>query len=84
MYQMMDLQLLGLGYLISARKHLYGKKSLQDYLSVDLGLDLKGWHLRNALGISSDGNTLVGYGTNPEGYYEAFTPILALLRSMTF
>jgi len=53
-------------------KSEFGMKSLQGYLSIDLGLDLNGWHLVNALDISRDGNTIVGYGINPEGHYEAF------------
>jgi probable HAF family extracellular repeat protein len=53
-------------------KSEFGMKSLQGYLSIDLGLDLNGWHLVNALGISRDGKTIVGCGINPEGHYEAF------------
>ena len=36
------------------------------------GLDLTGWVLREATGISSDGTTIVGWGTNPDGNGEAW------------
>jgi hypothetical protein len=44
---------------------------LQDVLT-DLGLDLSGWVLQSAEGTSSDGATIVGHGTNPNGDTEAF------------
>lgn len=37
-----------------------------------LGLDLTGWTLEHAIAISNDGSTIVGYGTNPLGFTEAF------------
>jgi uncharacterized membrane protein len=37
-----------------------------------LGLDLTGWTLEHAVAISNDGSTIVGYGTNPLGFTEAF------------
>ncbi|GAB4108046.1 MAG: hypothetical protein Kow00105_13740 [Phycisphaeraceae bacterium] len=44
---------------------------LQDILT-DLGLDLTGWTLESATGISDDGLTIVGTGINPAGHSEAF------------
>ncbi len=44
---------------------------LQDVLT-DLGLDLTGWTLESATGISDDGLTIVGTGINPAGHSEAF------------
>ncbi|GAH22327.1 unnamed protein product, partial [marine sediment metagenome] len=38
----------------------------------DFGVDLTGWTLRSATGISDDGLTFVGYGLNPSGYQEAW------------
>ena len=35
-------------------------------------IDLTGWTLKYATGISNDGNVIVGYGTNPDGLYEAW------------
>ncbi len=48
-----------------------GTQSLRDLL-VGLGVDLTGWHLADATGISADGRSIVGYGTNPSGATEAF------------
>ena len=49
-----------------------GMRSLQDVLTNDHGLDLTGWQLSRATGISDDGLTIVGYGTNPQGAQEAW------------
>ena len=49
-----------------------GMQSLHDLLVNDFGLDLTGWQLREAFGISADGMTIVGEGTNPDGFPEAW------------
>ena len=49
-----------------------GIRSLQDVLVNDHSLDLTGWTLTHAEGISNDGLTIVGYGINPDGYNEAW------------
>ena len=49
-----------------------GIKSLKDVLINDCGLDLTGWTLSAARGISDDGSTIAGYGYNPDGYEEAW------------
>jgi hypothetical protein len=49
-----------------------GTRPLQDYLQNSLGLDLNGWTLYAALGISDDGTRIVGVGTNPAGVQEAW------------
>jgi len=49
-----------------------GIKSLRDVLVNDYGLDLTGWTLSYAKGISDDGLTIAGYGINPNGYTEAW------------
>ena len=49
-----------------------GMRSLKEVLINDLSLDLTGWRLRKATGISDDGFTIVGYGTNPSGNREAW------------
>jgi len=49
-----------------------GTRPLQDYLQSDLGLDLNGWSLYAALGVSDDGTKIVGVGTNPFGVQEAW------------
>jgi len=48
-----------------------GMQSLEVMLT-ELGLDLTGWQLAEATGISDDGRTIVGYGRNPIGRREAF------------
>lgn len=45
---------------------------LRDVLTMDYSLDLTGWELTSARGLSSDGNTIVGSGKNPAGQYEAW------------
>lgn len=47
-----------------------------DAVLTDLGLDLTGWTLEEALGISADGNVIVGQGWNPSGDLEAWVAIL--------
>lgn len=43
----------------------HGMRPLQDVLVNELGLDLTGWTLRRATGISDDGLTIVGSGPSP-------------------
>jgi probable HAF family extracellular repeat protein len=60
-----------------------GMLNLKDVLFNDHGLDLTGWTLTGAagaLGISSDGLTIVGVGINPDGYEEAW---IATFREAT-
>lgn len=40
------------------------------------GLNLTGWILREARGISADGLTITGYGVNPQGQNEAYVAYL--------
>ena len=42
-----------------------GMRKLSDVLISDLGLNLSGWRLRTATGISADGLTIVGMGLDP-------------------
>lgn len=49
-----------------------GMVNLKGMLEEDYGLDLTGWILRDALSISADGLTIVGYGINPDGYTEGW------------
>jgi hypothetical protein len=53
-----------------------GMQNLKEVLAYDYGLDLTGWTLSEALGVSTDGRTIVGYGVNPYGYYEAWIAVL--------
>ena len=57
-----------------------GMMNLQDMLTGDYGLgtQLDGWRLKAARGITPDGKRIVGSGTNPEGFLEAFLVDLTL------
>jgi probable HAF family extracellular repeat protein len=49
-----------------------GFRTLDDVLTSDYGLDLEGWHLADANGISADGQWIVGMAINPDGIEEAY------------
>ncbi len=49
-----------------------GMEDLRDMLIAGGATGLDGWTLNHALGISADGLTIVGVGTNPSGASEAF------------
>lgn len=53
-----------------------GMRKLQAVLQTEYGLDLTGWTLQNASGITPDGNVIVGHGINPSGRQEAFRVVL--------
>ena len=44
-----------------------GMQSIKDVLVNNYGLDLTGWYLGRASGISADGRTIVGEGIGPNG-----------------
>jgi hypothetical protein len=52
-------------------------RNLHTVLVNDYGLNLTGWQLSSARGVSPDGTFIVGNGINPSGQYEAW---LASLR----
>jgi probable HAF family extracellular repeat protein len=53
-----------------------GMRDLQHTLENDFGLDLTGWRLDQATGVSADGTVIVGYGRNPQGDQEAWIAVL--------
>jgi probable HAF family extracellular repeat protein len=55
-----------------------GMRLLQDILTADFGLDLTGWRLTSATGISADGLTIagVGYSPNTSSGQEAFIAVI--------
>lgn len=55
---------------------VHGIRSLRDLLVNEYDLDLTGWMLRGASGISADGRTIVGYGLDPSGRDRAWVAVL--------
>jgi probable HAF family extracellular repeat protein len=49
-----------------------GMVNLQSLLEDEYRLDLSGWNLTHATGISADGLTIVGQGFNPYGFQEGW------------
>ena len=45
----------------------HGIRNLKDVLETECGLDLTGWLLTEAKGVSADGLTIIGNGYNPDG-----------------
>jgi hypothetical protein len=56
-----------------------GMRNLQAVLEGDFGLDISGWTLRAALGISENGRAIVGVGINPSGFTEAWIAFLPII-----
>ncbi len=47
-----------------------------DFLLQSLGIDLAGWRLERANGISADGTTIVGTGIDPSGQRQAWIAVI--------
>jgi hypothetical protein len=54
-----------------------GMRRVEDVLT-DAGLDLTGWKLKSAHGVSDDGNVIGGWGINPAGSEEGWIAQLAV------
>lgn len=54
----------------------HGMRILQQVLQTEYQLDLAGWTLHTAKGMTPDGKVIVGWGKNPDGQQEAFRVIL--------
>ncbi len=63
--------------------NIHGMRNFQTVLEKEYGLDLKGWKLQNASGITPDGNVIVGEGINPKGQKEGFRVILNTTLTIT-
>lgn len=70
---------------------ILGIQLLQDVLTIDYGIDLDGWRITEARGISADGTVIVGFGYNPDGNYEGWrvvipepTTVASLLLTIPF
>jgi len=56
-----------------------GMRNLQQVLEDDFELDLTGWDLTAALGVTSNGSiTVTGEGTNPDGDFEGWVAVMEL------
>jgi hypothetical protein len=53
-----------------------GMRDLNFVLPDEYGVDLQGWLLNSANGISDDGQVIAGYGHNPQGQLEAWVVVL--------
>jgi uncharacterized membrane protein len=51
-------------------------RRLDHWLSAEHQVDLTGWSLVAATGVSGDGRTIVGYGINPDGRTQAFAAVI--------
>ena len=51
---------------------VHGTRSLQSVLTTQYGLDLTGWTLNEATAISSNGQYITGFGTDPNGNTQAW------------
>jgi uncharacterized membrane protein len=51
---------------------VHGMRNLQSVLADEYQIDLSGWELGGANGISADGRTIVGISLNPQGTPEAW------------
>jgi len=63
-----------------------GLKSVQNLLVAD-GVNLTGWELIAATGVSADGSVIVGFGTDPQGLRESWLaqlPIAAVPEPSTW
>ena len=54
----------------------HGMRLLHDVLGRDNGIDLAGWTLYAATGVSADGTTIAGSATNPAGPNEGFVAVV--------
>jgi probable HAF family extracellular repeat protein len=54
----------------------HGMRDLQELLQKVYAVDLTGWTLENAFGVSDDGTVIVGSGKNPSGNSEGFQVVL--------
>ena len=51
---------------------VFGIRNIKEILENSYGLDLTGWTLQEAVGVSDDGRVLVGEGRNPNGDGESW------------
>lgn len=61
-----------------------GIRDLRSVLMSDLGLDMTGWLLTAATGVSADGVTIAGNGVNPDGFPVAWVAHIPEPASLCF
>src|SRR5262249_40649458 len=61
----------------------HGMRDLNDVLT-GLGVNLNGWVLTEARGLSADGTTIVGNGANPQGQFEGWIAVVPRCGSADF
>ncbi|HUU92280.1 MAG TPA: PEP-CTERM sorting domain-containing protein [Phycisphaerae bacterium] len=54
----------------------HGIRIIKEVLENDIGIDMTGWRLTQAWGVSDNGPTIVGIGWNPQGQQEAWRAVL--------
>ena len=47
-------------------------RRLDDLMTTEWGIDVEGWTITAATAISGDGQTIAGYGINPDGQTQGF------------
>jgi probable HAF family extracellular repeat protein len=53
-----------------------GMRELEVVLTHDLGMDLQGWHLDNAYGVSADGRVITGTASAPGGRLRGWVAVI--------
>jgi probable HAF family extracellular repeat protein len=66
---------MGTGYQAVVWDERHGFRSIARLLE-GAGIDLTGWRLEQARGVSADGLTIVGLGQNPNGQQESWVTVL--------
>lgn len=54
----------------------HGLRTVEDVLANDLGIDIGGWQLQRATGISADGRVITGFGLSPSNRREVWRVVL--------
>jgi probable HAF family extracellular repeat protein len=66
------------GYEAFVWRSRWGMRSIRTILTDDYGIDLDGWSLREAWGVSANGTVIVGTGTDPQGFYQGWRVTLPI------
>lgn len=64
------------GYMTAVMWTDAGARSIADILTNDYGIQLDGWQLSTAEGISADGATIIGNGISPSGQPEGWVAVI--------